>query len=260
MIRVVLLELASLAIVPALLYALPAIASHDDAIASFTYLGLIPCFVFYLMSSLYALLDFCAPRAWLTAHKFQRSAGIVAPGAYTSATLVSLKSWLAVGLPWAYLVASRLAPARGSPRAADDWAPSELLLHLIPFIVIVDLVFYSTHRLLHTPALYAAVHKTHHSFAAPFALAAVYAHPLEHLLSNVLSISAGPLLLGSHPATACAWACIAIVSTTGAHSGFRLPWTKPQHDFHHESFNFNFGAGLGLFDLLLGTRGSSARR
>ena len=246
------LELYALVLSPALCYLIPAQVSFSDAWASFTLIGIIPCAFFYFMSFLYFLLDVFSSRSWIIARKFQGASGVVAWKTYVHAFITSVKSWF-VGLSFTWLVSSRLGPLRGCPPVAADWSAREFALHIIPFILIVDVVFYVTHRLLHTRMLYALVHKVHHSFSAPFALAAVYAHPLEHLMSNVLSISAGPLVLGSHPITCGLWACVAIFSTTGAHSGFSFSHIKPAHDWHHESFTGNFGAGFGVLDALLGT-------
>jgi len=116
------------------------------------------------------------------------------------------------------------------------------------YILVVDACFFTTHRILHTPHLYASVHKFHHTYTAPFALAAVYAHPFEHLFSNVLSISLGPLLMRSHPISAAVWGCLASFSTLNSHSGFSFPFITDGHDWHHREFTENYGAGLMLFD------------
>ena len=121
------------------------------------------------------------------------------------------------------------------------------------FVVLVDLVFFASHRALHSRALYARVHALHHAFPAPFAHAAVYAHPLEHLVSNVACITAGPLLCGSHPATAAAWAAAAVFSTTASHSGWALPWCDDRHDWHHACPIEHFGTAGMLLDRVLGT-------
>lgn len=54
---------------------------------------------------------------------------------------------------------------------------------------LVELLFYTSHRLLHTKYLY-PYHKLHHGYKAPIALAALYAHPLEAILGNTLAVMA----------------------------------------------------------------------
>lgn len=41
-------------------------------------------------------------------------------------------------------------------------------------------------RFLHHRRLYKYIHKKHHEWTAPIAVTAIYCHPLEHLLSNIL--------------------------------------------------------------------------
>ncbi len=60
-------------------------------------------------------------------------------------------------------------------------------------IIIREILFYYSHRVGHTPALYKRIHKMHHKFTAPIAPSAEYAHPVEHVIGNVIPIIAGTL-------------------------------------------------------------------
>ncbi len=47
-----------------------------------------------------------------------------------------------------------------------------------------------------SPPLHAGrIHKFHHDFKQPFGIASVYAHPVEHVLSNLLPVLAGPAVM-----------------------------------------------------------------
>ena len=58
-------------------------------------------------------------------------------------------------------------------------------------IIIREILFYSSHRLGHIPVIYKRIHKMHHEFSAPIAPSAAYAHPVEHLVGNIIPIIAG---------------------------------------------------------------------
>ncbi|CAL8365503.1 unnamed protein product [Lota lota] len=130
------------------------------------------------------------------------------------------------------------------------------LMELALCSVVEELLFYYSHRLFHHPALYKHIHKQHHEWTAPIGVVSIYAHPLEHVLSNMLPAVSGPVLLGSHLVTTSLWYCLALVSTTISHCGYHLPFLpSPEfHDFHHLKFNQCFGV-LGVLDRLHGTDG-----
>ncbi len=54
----------------------------------------------------------------------------------------------------------------------------KVLVSCMAFLIIEDFYFYWIHRFLHWGALYQYIHKIHHHHAAPFGIAAEYAHPV----------------------------------------------------------------------------------
>lgn len=110
-----------------------------------------------------------------------------------------------------------------------------ILLHLILFTAIQEIAFYYLHRLLHHRWLYRTIHKMHHRWQAPIAIAAIYCHPSEHILGNLIPVLTGPFVLGSHRLTLLIWLIIIHFFTLNDHSGYHLPlFPSPEfHDYHH---------------------------
>ncbi|KAJ3267061.1 Chromosome 5 4 [Chytriomyces hyalinus] len=126
--------------------------------------------------------------------------------------------------------------------------------------LITEFGFYGAHYLFHHPSIYKHFHKIHHEFTAPMAIASTYAHPLEHVVANVLPIAVGPFILRSHILVAFCFTIMGIINTACVHSGYLVPGFEPSlaHDYHHMKFNFCYGTSLGICDWLFGTTPTDA--
>eukprot|EP00929_Paragymnodinium_shiwhaense_P010295 TRINITY_DN11488_c0_g1_i3.p1 TRINITY_DN11488_c0_g1~~TRINITY_DN11488_c0_g1_i3.p1 ORF type:complete len:387 (+),score=111.46 TRINITY_DN11488_c0_g1_i3:83-1243(+) len=141
--------------------------------------------------------------------------------------------------------------------------PWEMFSHIVVAVLANEILFFYGHWLFHANAfLYKHVHKVHHEWKAPTALSAIYCHPIEFVVSDVGPLAAGMMAIRAHGYSALVWCLFAVMATQTHHCGIRWPWIdffsfesehQPNfHDFHHEKFNFNYGA-MGWLDDLHGT-------
>ncbi len=151
-------------------------------------------------------------------HKMQGSRSIFSVSEWLEAVIVSMSnllvfSWTAA-LPLWYLhtTFSRI------PMESDDFIWYHELAKFPFLVIIVDLWFYWTHRLLHVPPLYVWIHKFHHRFKAPTSVASMYANPIEFVLGNLIGVQLGPMIMSTHPYTAYFWV--------------RCPPSLPSFPFH----------------------------
>jgi len=130
---------------------------------------------------------------------------------------------------------------------------SELLaMQSIFSLLVSEVIFYHVHRAFHeNKFLYARIHKIHHTWPAPVAIMSTYAHPLEHICCNLVTVFAGPLLCGAHPFMALCYSMLFAMGAMVHHSGY---WSDDlgMHDLHHEIFNVNYG-NAHILDYLYGT-------
>ena len=63
----------------------------------------------------------------------------------------------------------------------------------------------------------------------------MYAHPIEHVISNVVPVFLGPLLMGAHAFTLLLWFVAVLFTTCTHHSGYHFPFMTSSefHDYHH---------------------------
>lgn len=127
-------------------------------------------------------------------------------------------------------------------------------------------MFYWTHYLFHKPQFY-WIHKKHHEYNTTISLAAIYAHPIEHIVSNAIPSGYGYHLLAKvtsvHYVTIMAWLVFRLIETCDGHSGYNWSWGQLQfnpwklsteyHDFHHSHNVGNYASMFGFWDSLMGT-------
>jgi len=120
-------------------------------------------------------------------------------------------------------------------------------LYKIPIAFLaLEILFFYSHCLLHTSYFW-KIHSVHHTWAVPSAISALYAHPIEHVLSNLVPILLSAKFSGLNFDTARVWHVFVLLNTLiNAHGSYK---TSRFHLLHHIHKNCNFGA-LGLLDYL----------
>ncbi|MBF5090513.1 sterol desaturase family protein [Novosphingobium sp. NBM11] len=141
------------------------------------------------------------------------------------------------------------------------WMPVSLLLYLF----LHDTWFYWTHRWMHRPRVFRAVHAIHHASRPPTAWAAMNFHPAEAALVGLLT----PALVFVIPIHAGVLSLVLLVMTVMGvtnHMGWEMfprrlvhsrvgQWliTASHHQRHHEQYRCNYGLYFRFWDRLCGT-------
>lgn len=142
-----------------------------------------------------------------------------------------------------------------------------ILFQLCLFFVLEDAWHYWFHRGLHYGVFYKYIHKQHHRYAAPFGMAAEYAHPIEVVLLGIGTVGI-PMVWclitkNLHLFTVCAWITLRLLQAVDAHSGYEFPWSlhhivpfwagADHHDEHHHYFIGSYSSSFRWWDFVLGT-------
>ena len=226
---------------------------HDDRVAGLMGLGALGGYVFMAMGvcTILDLVPRLSLRLKVQGHKNYFSAVEWLQAVGVSLVNMLLFSWFS-SIPIFQL--HKYGWLRGSTpitREEDELRLGVEVLNFIVHAIVIDAWFYWTHVLLHRPYLYRLIHKFHHRFKAPTAVACMYANPLEFCYGNSMGMQLGPALTNCHPYAASFWMAFGLISTSISHSGYRFLGAEG-HDQHHEYFDYNFGVG-GLMDYLCGT-------
>lgn len=143
--------------------------------------------------------------------------------------------------------------AMGGRSAAPLPSVFEVAWQLVACVLIQDTIFYWSHRALHRPRLYRAIHGKHHTFRHVRGHAAEYAHPIE-AIANLIAFMLPAIVLGSHLFTFGIWVAIRVVETVEAHSGYAFTRLASRHAFHHlYAAKGCLGSFFGIWDRIMGT-------
>jgi len=229
-------------------------ADNDQFIVLVLGMYCLSYFTYWLGSAFYLFLDLTNWPAFMRRYKVQPGTNepldtaklvkVIAMVNFNQLVTGTLTTWLSY----------RLMSWRGYDDSPKLPSFHRVLMELAVFVIMEEIGFYYTHRLLHHPSIYKYFHKMHHEWQSPVAPTAIYCHPAEFLFSNVSPGMLGPALTGCHMATLILWVQVQIIFTLHQHSGYHLPlMPSPEaHDFHHLKFNQCYGV-LGILDMLHGT-------
>ncbi|CAK9174180.1 unnamed protein product [Ilex paraguariensis] len=133
-------------------------------------------------------------------------------------------------------------------------------------MLVMDTWQYFVHRYMHqNKFLYRHIHSKHHRLVVPYAIGALYNHPLEGLLLDTLGGAISFLVSGMTARTAVVFFCFAVVKTVDDHCGLWLPGNifhlffqnnSAYHDIHHQlqGTKYNYSQPFfPIWDKLLGT-------
>ncbi|XP_077251512.1 very-long-chain aldehyde decarbonylase GL1-9-like [Tasmannia lanceolata] len=139
-------------------------------------------------------------------------------------------------------------------------------IQIIIAMLVMDTWQYFVHRYMHqNKFLYRHVHSQHHRLVVPYAIGALYNHPLEGLLLDTLGGAISFLISGMTARTAVIFFCFAVIKTVDDHCGLWLPGNifhiifqnnTAYHDIHHQlqGTKYNYSQPFfPIWDKILGT-------
>jgi sterol desaturase/sphingolipid hydroxylase (fatty acid hydroxylase superfamily) len=150
-------------------------------------------------------------------------------------------------------------------RDVHAWPLWVLPLSVLAFLILHDMWFYWTHRWMHAPRLFRAMHAVHHESRPPTAWAAMSFHPWEGL-TGALVIPALVFVIPIHVGALAVVLTIMTVMGVTNHMGWEMfprwmvqsrlgAWliTASHHQRHHERYLCNYGLYFRWWDRWCGT-------
>lgn len=206
--------------------------------------------VYWVVGTIYLLIEMLDKPKWLLRYKIQPNKSQVNYASMGKLLPVVLLNQVISGIISYHLIVYKHSNGLNQTQVPTL---TRFLVEWAVFILVREVLFYYSHRVLHSSLLYKYIHKRHHEWQTPVALTAIYCHPLEHLISNVfpaviglfsmsvnifllfLLFPLGPVLMHSHNLVSYVWLMYVILLTLNDHCGYHFPWTFTPlfHDYHH---------------------------
>lgn len=124
-----------------------------------------------------------------------------------------------------------------------------IIFEFIISITASQFLFYIAHRTMHTKYL-KKYHNVHHEIIIPIGISALYAHPIDAFVGNILPMGITPILFGFHPITIhLLITYILFLTIVLGHSNIK--GLTNTHDLHHKYKQYNYGSSK--VDKLFGT-------
>ncbi len=167
--------------------------------------------------------------------------------------------------PVVMLFSNAIRPHTTFYKEIDKYGIVYFILAFPLMLFMHDTYFYWTHRFMHHPKLFKAVHLIHHKSTNPSPWAAYAFHPLEAFLESMIFV----IFLFTIPVSGIhlIWFfVISLVYNVYGHLGFEMypagfnkhwlgKWinTSVGHNQHHQFFKGNYGLYFVIWDRLMGT-------
>ena len=133
-------------------------------------------------------------------------------------------------------------------------------------MLVFDTYQYFVHRYLHqNKFLYKHLHSKHHRLVVSYPFGAIYSHPIEGLLFDIIGGSLAIFLSGMSPRTSAFFSSFSAMKSVDDHCGLLLPGNPfhifftnntAYHDLHHQLYGgkYNFSQPFfAMWDKILGT-------